>query len=190
VYWLPGNFLIRAPGFGYLNPLRALLLTVPITSAVVWYIRRTEYNRIWPLHNFMAAVMCVWLISYVRLPSLSVAAVVALLLGLYDFFMVYVTPRFTYDGKSVMETVARGGKKGEVLPMVVHVPSFSYGDKYQGCTGPIVGLIGMGDLIIPGFIVAYCGVVDAYCRRGESCKLSFLALGAYAAGLIITYIVK
>lgn len=76
----------------------------------------------------MASTMCVWLISLIRMPSLSAAAIIALLLALYDFFMVYVTPRFTHDGQSIMESVAKG-KQGEILPMVLHVPPFVYGAK-------------------------------------------------------------
>lgn len=76
----------------------------------------------------MGSTMCIWLISLVRLPSLSVAVVIAVLLALYDFFMVYVTPLFTYDGKSVMEAVARG-TNGEQMPMVLQMPPFTYGAK-------------------------------------------------------------
>lgn len=80
------------------------------------------------VQNFMSATMCIWLISFIRMPSLSAAAIVALLLASYDFFMVYVTPKFTHDGRSIMEAVARG-QNGQVLPMIVHVPPFSYGSK-------------------------------------------------------------
>ncbi|XP_022644213.1 signal peptide peptidase-like 2A isoform X4 [Varroa destructor] len=187
--YIPGNRNVPLPCISRGNPIRLLFLAVPVTSAIVWYIHRTKYTQIWLLHNFMGSTMCIWLISLVRLPSLSVAVVIAVLLALYDFFMVYVTPLFTYDGKSVMEAVARG-TNGEQMPMVLQMPPFTYGANYPECTGPLQGFIGMGDFIIPGFVVAYFGAFDAMCRREHWLKFTYLAMAAYVLGLLVTYGVK
>lgn len=61
---------------------------------------------------------------------------------------------------------------------------------FPECTGPMIGIIGMGDLIIPGFVVAYCGAFDAHCRRKSVFKFSYLAIFAYVVGLTVTYLVK
>lgn len=61
---------------------------------------------------------------------------------------------------------------------------------YPECTGPLQGFIGMGDFIIPGFVVAYFGAFDAMCRREHWLKFTYLAMAAYVLGLLVTYGVK
>ena len=71
----------------------------------------------------MASVICIGLIADLTLPSMAVICLFAVLLAVYDLFMVFITPIFTADGVSVMESAVIG-VDGEVMPMVMYAPKF------------------------------------------------------------------
>ncbi|PNG62252.1 Signal peptide peptidase-like 2, partial [Tetrabaena socialis] len=77
--------------------------------------------------------------------------------------------------------VAEGGSSGEYLPMLLRVPHFGF----AGLGG--YSLLGFGDIILPGLLVAYTRRLDL--DLGLSLLRSYFpyCAAAYGAGLLLTY---
>uniref|UniRef100_A0A9L0IFQ9 Signal peptide peptidase-like 2C n=1 Tax=Equus asinus TaxID=9793 RepID=A0A9L0IFQ9_EQUAS len=123
----------------------------------------------------------------VRLPTLKNCT--SFLLGLlaFDVFFVFVTPLLTRTGESVMVEVASGPADSlshERLPMVLKVPRLSF-SALTLCDQPF-SILGFGDIVVPGFLVAYCHRFD---MQISSRQVYFMACTvAYAVGLLVTFV--
>ncbi|KAF1786928.1 Peptidase A22B, signal peptide peptidase [Phytophthora cactorum] len=128
----------------------------------------------------------------IRLPNLRVATSLLTAAFIYDVFFVYVSP--LVFGSNVMVDVASGGGSTRLsgdtdgdgvtvrpTPMVLSVPLvFSvYGGE---------ALLGLGDIIIPGLLVALCIRYDYYCGQPLSRGYFCAASCAYAFGLMVANI--
>jgi signal peptide peptidase-like protein 2B len=169
----------------------ALLLLVVVAApamALCWFLARTQW-WIWPVQDLMALTVCVVFIDIVRLPNLRVATSLLTAALVYDVFFVYVSPLLF--GSNVMVEVAAGGGSSRLgtdaadssqiarhpTPMVLSVPLiFSvYGGE---------ALLGLGDIIIPGLLVAFCLRCDYGCGRPLSRGYFCAATCAFAVGLM------
>uniref|UniRef100_A0A8C1T3B7 PA domain-containing protein n=1 Tax=Cyprinus carpio TaxID=7962 RepID=A0A8C1T3B7_CYPCA len=108
----------------------------------------------------------------------------------------------TSNGESIMVQVALGpgaGGKGqalevpgdntssyEKLPVVMRIPQFSA--LAQNLCMMQFSILGYGDIIIPGLLVAYCHRFDVW--MGNSRRIYFISCAvAYAVGLVLTFAV-
>lgn len=66
-----------------------------------------------------------------------------------------------------MVEVATGGDTGEQLPMVLKVPHLNH-NPFHSCWIPY-SLLGFGDILVPGMVVAYCHSFDLI--KGTPCKI-------------------
>eukprot|EP00644_Phytophthora_capsici_P001675 jgi/Phyca11/564159/estExt2_Genewise1.C_PHYCAscaffold_140098 len=160
--------------------------------ALCWFLARTQ-SWIWPIQDFMALTVSITFIDVVRLPNLRVATSLLTAAFIYDVFFVYISPLIF--GSNVMVDVASGGGStrlgsgetdgDEVIlqptPMVLSVPLvFSvYGGE---------ALLGLGDIIIPGLLVAFCIRYDYCCGQPLSRGFFCAATSAYAVGLMVANI--
>ena len=125
------------------------------------------YTKHWMLNNIIAVFFVLCFIRIVRVKSLLVSTLLLSSLFVYDIFWVFFsTPLF---GSNVMVTVAT---KLE-LPIKILMPHFKPMPTSQ-CM-----LIGLGDLVVPGLVIAFSYKVSA--------KLK--AYSYYAANLI-AYIIS
>ncbi|KXZ43021.1 hypothetical protein GPECTOR_106g115 [Gonium pectorale] len=108
---------------------------VAAAVAVVWAVWRNE-DWAWVLQDLQVAC--------ILLPGCL----------LYDVFWVFIQPLLFGGGQSVMVQVAQGGSSGEFIPMLLRVPHFGL----PGLGG--YSLLGFGDVILPGLLVAYMRRVD------------------------------
>lgn len=121
-----------------------------------------------------------------------------LMLFIYDIFFVFITPYFTKDGVSIMERVATGASSkkqvfdapmdytpGEQIPLSIKIPFFQKTD-LKVCM-PIYGMIGFGDIVIPGLLTAYAAYFDTIAHPGETKWYYIITSASYAIGLLITY---
>ncbi|XP_054926556.1 signal peptide peptidase-like 2B [Dermacentor andersoni] len=83
-----------------------------------------------------------------------------------------------------MVEVARGGGSDEQIPMVMRVPHLSNED-IGACFGEY-SVLGFGDILIPGFLVAYVHSFDLIASQG--CLYYVTSVTAYGAGLVVTFI--
>uniref|UniRef100_A0A8C2IJZ2 Signal peptide peptidase-like 2B n=1 Tax=Cyprinus carpio TaxID=7962 RepID=A0A8C2IJZ2_CYPCA len=132
---------------------------------------------------------CLW--PFVRripfgkmLPACTLLLVV---LFVYDVFFVFITPLLTESGESIMVEVAAGPSDSsthEKLPMVLKVPRLNSSPLVL-CDRPF-SLLGFGDILVPGLLVAYCHRFDILMQTS---RIYFLACTiGYGIGLLITFV--
>ncbi|XP_041644875.1 signal peptide peptidase-like 2A isoform X2 [Cheilinus undulatus] len=186
--------------------VRSLILAaVCISIAVVWGVYRNEDRWIWILQDLLGIAFCLNFMKTISLSNFKICVILLSLLLLYDVFFVFITPFFTKNGVSIMVQVALGpdasaektqGNMVEVpaepqtpsekLPVVMRVPRFSAWA--QNLCGMQFSILGYGDIIVPGLLVAYCSRFDVWINSRR--KIYFLSCcTAYLLGMIVTFAV-
>jgi hypothetical protein len=101
-----------------------------VTTWLVLYIKRPEqYSLLWSLEDILGIAIILSLIREIRIKSFKMVTIVLILFMCYDIVMVFITPLWTSNHKSVMEQVAAGGKVngGEHKQTVMIYTSLSSG---------------------------------------------------------------
>ncbi|XP_061880543.1 signal peptide peptidase-like 2A isoform X1 [Entelurus aequoreus] len=194
-----GSFTIRNTN---LSVRGILLAAVCISISVVWVVYRNEDRWIWMLHNLLSIVFCLHFIKNFPLPNFKICVILLSLLLIYDIFFVFITPFFTKNGVSLMMQVVLGpdasGERTqgnmvnvpaepqtttEKIPIAMRVPRFSAWA--QNVCQMQFAILGFGDLIVPGLLVAYCSRFDVWINSKK--KVYFLSSWiAYLLGMITT----
>ncbi|XP_042639626.1 signal peptide peptidase-like 2A [Orycteropus afer afer] len=157
-----------------------------IAVAVVWAVFRNEDRWAWILQDILGIAFCLNLIKTLRLPNFKACVILLGLLLLYDVFFVFITPFITKNGESIMVELAAGPfGNNEKLPVVIRVPKLTYFSVMSVCLMP-VSILGFGDIIVPGLLVAYCRRFDV--QIGSSIYYISSTI-AYAVGMILTFVV-
>ncbi|KAA0715321.1 Signal peptide peptidase-like 2A [Triplophysa tibetana] len=206
--------LMTALGFGTLSlscgektvSVRSLLLAaVCITLSVVWGVYRNDDRWIWILQDLLGVAFCLNFLKTISLSNFKICVILLSLLLVYDVFFVFITPFFTPNGESIMVQVAlgpggggerSGGKTVEIpadpsstyekLPVVMRIPQF-FAVAQNLCMTQF-SILGYGDIIIPGLLVAYCHRFDVW--MGNSRRIYFISCAlAYSVGLVVTFAV-
>eukprot|EP00826_Nyctotherus_ovalis_P055749 TRINITY_DN7433_c0_g1_i30.p1 TRINITY_DN7433_c0_g1~~TRINITY_DN7433_c0_g1_i30.p1 ORF type:complete len:496 (+),score=96.26 TRINITY_DN7433_c0_g1_i30:130-1617(+) len=105
----------------------------------IWWL----YTKHWILNNIIAFLFVQCLVRIIRVKSLRVATLLLTALFAYDVFWVFLSS--WVFGSNVMVTVATKAD----LPIKILVPYFSPRPTTQ------CALIGLGDLIVPGLVIAF-----------------------------------
>uniref|UniRef100_G3TE84 Signal peptide peptidase-like 2A n=1 Tax=Loxodonta africana TaxID=9785 RepID=G3TE84_LOXAF len=157
-----------------------------IAIAVVWAVFRNEDRWAWILQDILGIAFCLNLIKTLKLPNFKSCVILLGLLLLYDVFFVFITPFITKNGESIMVELAAGPfGNNEKLPVVIRVPKLIYFSVMSVCLMP-VSILGFGDIIVPGLLVAYCRRFDV--QAGSSIYYVSSTI-AYAVGMILTFVV-
>uniref|UniRef100_A0A8C6LBV8 Signal peptide peptidase like 2A n=1 Tax=Nothobranchius furzeri TaxID=105023 RepID=A0A8C6LBV8_NOTFU len=164
-----------------------LLAAVCITIAVIWGVYRNEDRWIWILQDLLGIAFCLNFMKTISLSNFKICVILLSLLLVYDVFFVFITPFFTKNGVSIMVQVALGpDASGEKLPVVMRIPRFSAWA--QNLCGMQFSILGYGDIIIPGLLVAYCSRFDVWINSRK--KIYFISCCiAYLLGMILTFAV-
>uniref|UniRef100_A0A3Q3KD03 PA domain-containing protein n=1 Tax=Monopterus albus TaxID=43700 RepID=A0A3Q3KD03_MONAL len=185
--------------------VRSLILAaVCISIAVVWGVYRNEDRWIWILQDLLGIAFCLNFIKTISLSNFKICVILLSLLLVYDVFFVFITPFFTKNGVSIMVQVALGPDASaekvsnmvevpaepqapsEKLPVVMRVPRFSAWA--QNLCGMQFSILGYGDIIVPGLLVAYCSRFDVLINSRK--KIYFISCCiAYLLGMIVTFAV-
>ncbi|CAN8201688.1 unnamed protein product [Coccothraustes coccothraustes] len=182
---IPDNNL---PYFHKRPQVRMLLLAVfCISVSVVWGIFRNEDQWAWVLQDALGIAFCLYMLKTIRLPTFKGCTLLLLVLFVYDVFFVFITPFLTKTGESIMVEVAAGPSDSathEKLPMVLKVPRLN-SSPLALCDRPF-SLLGFGDILVPGLLVAYCHRFDI---QVQSSRVYFVACTiAYGIGLLVTFV--
>ncbi|KAM4747859.1 signal peptide peptidase-like 2A isoform 2-T2 [Rhinophrynus dorsalis] len=157
-----------------------------IAMSVTWVVFRNEDSWIWILHDILGISFCLNFIKTLRMPNFKACVILLGLLLLYDVFFVFITPFFTKNGESIMIEVAAGPSGStETLPIVIRVPRLEFSSSTLCHTS--FSLLGFGDIIVPGLLVAYCRRFDVLSSSSSIYYISCTI--AYAVGMILTFIV-
>ncbi|NXP43712.1 SPP2A protein, partial [Heliornis fulica] len=157
-----------------------------IAAAVVWAVFRNEDRWAWILQDILGVAFCLNFIKTLKMPNFKSCVILLGLLLLYDVFFVFITPFITKNGASIMVEVAAGPfGNSEKLPVVIRVPRLEYSASTL-CDMPF-SLLGFGDIIVPGLLVAYCRRFDVQTSSSSVYYVSCTI--AYAIGMVLTFIV-
>ncbi|XP_012618944.1 signal peptide peptidase-like 2A isoform X2 [Microcebus murinus] len=158
-----------------------------IATAAVWAVFRNEDRWAWILQDILGIAFCLNLIKTLKLPNFKSCVILLGLLLLYDVFFVFITPFITKNGESIMVELAAGPfGNNEKLPVVIRVPKLIYFSVMSVCLMP-VSILGFGDIIVPGLLIAYCRRFDV--QTGSSSIYYVSSTIAYAVGMILTFVV-
>uniref|UniRef100_A0A8C0LRL1 Signal peptide peptidase like 2C n=1 Tax=Canis lupus dingo TaxID=286419 RepID=A0A8C0LRL1_CANLU len=186
---LPPQLSPRPPAGPRACPRLPLLLLAGLCAAVTaaWVAHHNEDRWAWLLQDALGVAYCLFVLRRVRLPTLKNCASFLLALLAFDVFFVFITPLLTRTGESIMVEVASGpvdSSSHERLPMVLRVPRLSF-SALTLCDQPF-SILGFGDIVVPGFLVAYCHRFDV---QIQSRQVYFVACtAAYAVGLLVTFV--
>lgn len=172
--------------------------------SVSWAVFRNEDRWIWILQDILGIAFCLNFIKTLRMPNFKACVILLGLLLLYDVFFVFITPFITKNGQSIMIEVAAGPSGSterngenyvevpadsqatfEKLPVVIRVPRLEY-SAVKLCVMPF-SLLGFGDIIVPGLLVAYCRRFDVRFTSSSTYYIS-CTIG-YAVGMILTLVI-
>jgi signal peptide peptidase-like protein 2B len=147
----------------------------------------------WTLQDVLCFSLTLLVFKTLQLPNLKVSTILLVSAMVYDVWWVFLQPAVV-GGPSVMVEVATGGGGGFRMPIVFAIPRFS-----ALGTNPSLAMLGLGDVVLPGLLVAMARRWDvAATKRNdvndgeeeERKKSGFYFLpmvGAYASGLLITF---
>ncbi|XP_056463178.1 signal peptide peptidase-like 2A isoform X2 [Gadus chalcogrammus] len=186
--------------------VRSLILAaVCISIAVVWVVYRNEDRWIWILQDLLGIAFCLNFMKTISLSNFKICVILLSLLLIYDVFFVFITPYLTKNGVSIMVQVALGpdaqGEKAqgnvvtipavpqppsEKLPVVMRLPRFSA--VAQNLCKMQFSILGYGDIIIPGLLVAYCSRFDVWVNSSRKIYLVSCCI-AYTLGMVVTFAV-
>ncbi|XP_064430657.1 signal peptide peptidase-like 2B isoform X12 [Mirounga angustirostris] len=151
-----------------------------------WAGSRDVKKWAWILQDALGVAFCLYMLKTIRLPTFKACTLLLLVLFVYDVFFVFITPFLTKSGNSIMVEVATGPSDSathEKLPMVLKVPRLN-ASPLALCDRPF-SLLGFGDILVPGLLVAYCHRFDI---QVQSSRVYFVACTvAYGIGLLVTF---
>lgn len=166
-------------GWGDMGLSELLLTPVALGVSVVWAVFRNGAWS-WVLQDVLGIAIMLLVLRTLRLPNLRVACVLLPLCFLYDVFWVFIQPLLTGGGTSVMVEVAGGGDSHEFLPMLLRVPRLSGPPIIRGS----YSLLGFGDVILPGLLVALTRRCDIMLASSSSAAAAAGVVGDASASLL------
>ncbi|XP_057511225.1 signal peptide peptidase-like 4 isoform X1 [Actinidia eriantha] len=170
---------VKVPLVGAVSYLMLAVSPFCIAFAVVWAVfRRVSFA--WIGQDILGIALIITVLQIIRVPNLKVGTVLLSCAFLYDIFWVFVSKWWFHE--SVMIVVARGDKSGEDgIPMLLKIPRMF--DPWGGYS-----IIGFGDIILPGLIVAFSLRYDWLSKKNLRAGYFLWAMTAYGLGLLITYV--
>uniref|UniRef100_A0A7N6B5Q8 Signal peptide peptidase-like 2B n=1 Tax=Anabas testudineus TaxID=64144 RepID=A0A7N6B5Q8_ANATE len=170
------------------SKIRMLLLSaLCIGVSITWMVFRNEDQWAWVLQDALGIAFCLYMLKTVRLPTFKACTLLLTVLFVYDVFFVFITPFITKSGESIMVEVAAGPSNStthEKLPMVLKVPRLN-SSPLALCDRPF-SLLGFGDVLVPGLLVAYCHRFDILTQSSRIYSVACTI--AYGIGLLITFV--
>ncbi|KAK7389940.1 hypothetical protein VNO78_25237 [Psophocarpus tetragonolobus] len=175
----PAQTFVKIPFFGAVSYLTLAVTPFCIVFAVVWAVNRRA-SWAWIGQDILGITLIITVLQIVRIPNLKVGTVLLSCAFLYDIFWVFVSKWWFHE--SVMIVVARGDRSGEDgIPMLLKIPRLF--DPWGGYS-----IIGFGDIILPGLIVAFSLRYDWLAKKNLRAGYFLWAMTAYGLGLLITYV--
>lgn len=183
---------------GSLEIRQALVLLASVIVPALWVYWR-HHPLSWIMQDGLGVCFSVYILRVLRMPNLKICTLLLSILFFYDIFFVFLTPhlipaKITHNstmsfvnasgkGDSIMVEVARGGGSKEQIPMMMRVPRF--GNKEISACLNTYSLLGFGDILVPGLLLAFLRGFDLINVGG--CMYFPVALISYGLGLLATF---
>jgi len=136
-------YLGNIPYYGLIKAHEFISLLISIAICLLYVMSRN-----WILNNLIGISFVFLLIRTIRMPNYFVALLMLGFAFFYDIFWVFYSSHFF--GQSVMAYVATNLN----LPMKIICPTLT-DSPLNSCS-----LLGLGDMALPGFFIAYCFYFD------------------------------
>ncbi|KAG5626709.1 hypothetical protein H5410_011927 [Solanum commersonii] len=169
-----GQSYIKIPFLGPVSYLTLAISPFCIAFAVLWAVYR-HISFAWIGQDILGIALIITVLQVVQIPNLKVGTVLLSCSLVYDLFWVFLSKSLFH--KSVMIVVARGDKSGEDgIPMLLKIPRLF--DPWHGYS-----IIGFGDIILPGLLVAFSLRYDWLCNKRLRDGYFLWAMLAYGLGI-------
>ncbi|KAL1803028.1 hypothetical protein ACET3Z_031675 [Daucus carota] len=170
---------VGLPAIGEVSVFSLVTLILCIAFAIFWAItRRASYS--WIGQDILGICLMITVLQLAQLPNIKVATALLCCAFCYDIFWVFLSPAIF--GNSVMISVAKGDHSGgESIPMLLRTPKFF--DPFGG-----YNMIGFGDILFPGLLVAYSFRFDKAKMKGVRDGYFLWLMIGYSVGLLSTYL--
>ncbi|XP_078283363.1 signal peptide peptidase-like 2A isoform X2 [Rhinoraja longicauda] len=135
--------------------------------AALWVVFRNQDRWVWILHDCLGVAFCLNFLKTLKMPHYKSCVILLVLLLIYDVFFVFISPLFT------------------PLPVIIRVPRLV--PSVATLCGIPFSVLGFGDIIVPGLLVAYCRRFDVE-TNGYNIYFILCTI-AYATGMVLTFVV-
>ncbi|KAJ3678307.1 hypothetical protein LUZ60_002110 [Juncus effusus] len=171
---------VKIPKVGEILVLTLVVLPFCIFGTVWWALHQdspTAYIG----QDILGVCLMITVLQLAQLPNVKVATALLGCAFCYDIFWVFLSPLIFQ--KSVMITVAKGNENtgGPSIPMLLKIPK--YLDTWYG-----YDMIGFGDILFPGLLVAFSFRYDTIRKKGWLNGYFLWECIGYAVGLSLTYL--
>ncbi|CAM6116507.1 unnamed protein product [Calypogeia fissa] len=201
----PLSFLGTRSYCGPFTRTQGMLALISLSMVAAWL-----FSGHWILNNILGISICIAFVSHVRLPNIKICALLLACLFVYDIFWVFFSERFfganvmvsvaTQQASNPMHTVANSlnlpGSNSITqkldLPVKLLFPRDLLGVP-AGRSGSEFMMLGLGDMAIPGMLLAlvYCfdhrkskGDFDTETTFSKGYKYIWYAAVGYGVGLV------
>lgn len=174
-----GKKTVHIPILEEVSILSVVVLLLCAAFTITWAANRHS-SFAWIGQDIIGICLMITVLQMARLPNIKVASSLLCCAFVYDIFWVFISP-FIFN-ESVMIVVARGDNSGgEAIPMLLRIPRFF--DPWGG-----FDMIGFGDILFPGLLVAFCFRYDRSLNKGILNGYFIWVTIGYAFGLFLTYL--
>ena len=136
-------YLGNIPYYGLIKAYEFLSLLIALTICILYVVSKN-----WILNNLIGVSFVFLLVRTIRMPNYFVALLMLGFAFFYDIFWVFYSSHIF--GRSVMAYVATNLN----LPMKIICPTLT-SSPLSSCS-----LLGLGDMALPGFFIAFCYYFD------------------------------
>ncbi|KAF7046857.1 hypothetical protein CFC21_055854 [Triticum aestivum] len=173
-----GNNTVQLPFYGEVLALSVGIVPSCTVFAILWAVYRHS-SFAWIGQDILGICLMITVLQMAHLPNIRVASALLSAAFVYDIFWVFISPLIFHE--SVMIAVASGDSSGEAIPMLLRIPRFF--DPWGG-----YDMIGFGDIIFPGLLVAFSYRFDRAGKKGILNGYFLWLTVGYAVGLFLTYL--
>ena len=134
------------------------------------------YTKHWYMNNIIAFGLIFSILSIILIKNFKTCFVLLFCIFIYDTFWVFYSDRI-FEG-SVMEKAATS----LILPIKIEMFDVFTSNPFKSCS-----LLGLGDIVLPGFVVKYCRRFDHLKGKKGYFKLGLIlyAISVFSAGLMV-----
>lgn len=147
---------VDIPQCGPVSYLELGAVSVSLIVVICWF-----FTRHWFWNNIIGASLCLYMMSMLQLNSIKIAALLLTMLFFYDIFWVFFSSHFFGDGKQSVMVVAATGLD---LPIKLVLPRV-----LTPCLESSMTMLGLGDIALPGLLIAFTRRFDTYIHRKSRC---------------------
>ncbi|TFK10356.1 xanthine dehydrogenase/oxidase [Platysternon megacephalum] len=185
-----GECKIHLPCLHKSTQVRMLLLKASCSSIILlWWVFRNEDRWAWILPDALGVAYCLFMIKSIHMPTMKNCTFYVLTFLVADVLYIFISPFLAQSRGSIMEVAAHHPSDSainEKILLVLKVPNLN-SSPLDFC-GKACKILGLGDILSPGFLVTYCHKFDIQVQLSKGYYVASTV--AYGIGLLGTFGVR